>query len=229
MIKIRRGYKYLDCPSPRLFGWRIIMFKNFILSQISMDITYKVEVKHDYTIGGLEQVKKGDFKDKTRFCDLDEVKHIFQEKNKESSLIMVPHIIGAYRRINITFNPDSGKGVVKRDSGLEAHEGFEVHPSLVQIGYDSSSLNRKTISDYIGSESSRMRIVPYEDLKIAEKELKTFSELMQKRFESLGQDPSEEEWTQMIRLSKDMLHLQGLTKHEYDLLKKYSDMALFIN
>lgn len=187
---------------------------------------YTVKVKHEYAVGGLDKIKKGI--DISKTFDLDKAKLLFQEQKSDSSLILVPNIIGAYRRGIIIFNPEGeGEPLERRIDSDKT--GFDTHPSLVQIGYDPSVLDNKIISDYIGLESSRMRIVPYEELRTEGEVLRELSELTAQRLESIEEEPSADEMKLLIRLSKQILDTEGLTKAEWDILQKFSDSDLYVH
>ncbi len=190
---------------------------------------YSVEAKHEYAIGTLEQIKRG--VDVPKTFDLDATVSSFREQAREgsSSPVLIPKIIGAYRRIKFTFsNPEcSGKTLEKRVD-ISDKTTFDVHPSLVQIGYDQTVINKAVVSAYMGAESSRMIIVPYQDLKSEGKDMEDLSQLMTQSFERqlrLKQITREErlEW---LTLMRQLLTSEGLAKNEYEALMSSSGAVL---
>lgn len=180
-------------------------------------MVYTVTVKHEYAVGGLADIKKG--VDVSKIFDLGEAKLLFQKPKSGSSLILVPNIIGVYRAVIIALNPNGEGEPLERRIGPDENS-FDTHPSLVQIGYDPDVLNNDIISNYIGPESSRMRIIPYEEIRTESEELRELSELVAQRIESIGEQPSSEEMQLLIRLAKQMLDTEGLTKAEWEILQK---------
>lgn len=197
-----------------------------------MKIKTSIEVRHEYAIGNLEDIKKGDMLGKTivkRTYNLEEAVSAYESNNKNvSSLIHVPNLIGVYRRAKIAFSPDNPTGEVTRDCASEPYEGFEVHPSLVQIGFDPESFKVGVICDYIGDESRRMVIVPYKNLKSGTNALKKFSKLTAKRLKGFtkSKEFSKEERREYLTLIRELLKADGLTNPDYDAFINSSSIIL---
>ncbi len=190
---------------------------------------YSVEARHEYAIGTLEQIKRG--VDVTKTFDLAATMASFQEQARAnaSSPVLVPKLIGAYRRITFAFsNPEGTGGTLERRVDISDKTQFAVHPSLVQIGYDLAVTNKVIVSAYMGAESSRMRIVPYQDLKSEGKDMADLSQLMKQGFEKrLRLDQiSREEKLNWLTLLRQLLTSEGLTKNEYDALMSNSGAVL---
>ena len=197
-----------------------------------MDVTTSIKVQHEYAIGSLEDIKKGNMlgDNVKRTFDLEEAVSSYKSNNGNgSSLIYVPNLIGVYRRVQIGFHPNNPTGeTVNRDCASEPYEGFDVHPSLVQIGFDTESFKVGVISDYIGDESRRMVIVPYQNLNSGSDALKKFSDLTARRFKGFSEskESSKEERKEYLTLVRELLKTDGLTKPDYDALMNRSDIML---
>ena len=190
---------------------------------------YNIELRHEYAIGGLDQIKTGNLDDEvTRTFDLNETKSLFLlgHVGIDRSSLILPKIIGAYRRVKITVNPIKNRKAqeLRLDHGLQ--EGFDVHPSLVQIGFEPEFLTREIVSDYIGPESTRIRIVPYEELRAEGEDLKKLSALVAQRFESPEKKPTDEVMKLVVSLAKSIKDSEGLTRPEYDLMMNSSEYTL---
>ena len=169
------------------------------------------KIKHEYIIGSLDRIKKGEIEDLPKTFDLEEAKLLFPTYLKDSSSIILPDILGVYRRFLVG---DENAPYEKR---IGTEFNFQVHPSLVQIGYDSNLFDREILSQFIGDQSSRMKIVPYEELRIEGENFKKLSELYVKRLRNAikGNLPTKEESNLVNKLVRDVLSSDGLTFPEY--------------
>ncbi len=197
-----------------------------------MDVTTSVKIQHEYAIGSLYDVKRGNLVSDSikKTFDLEEAVSLYESnKGNGSSLIYVPNLIGVYRRIQIGFHPENPTGeTVSRDCASEPYEGFDVHPSLVQIGFDPESFNVGALCDYIGEESRRMVITPYLNLDSGSDALRKFSDLTARRFNGMteGKEFSKEERREYQTLIRELLKTDGLDKQCYNSLMNSSDIML---
>lgn len=190
-----------------------------------VDIDYESEVAHEYAIGNLENIKIGNLvgDDVYKTFDLEHAKTIYsQSSGNQELLITSPKIMGVYRRFKLTFNPNSEQGEpLERRLDLEPKEGFDIHSSLVQIGFDPNLFQVGVINQYIGSEVNRMIVIPYQNLKAVGTDLKKFSDLSSKRLEEIivGKNITSKEIKEYLFLIKELLKSEGLTQPDYDLLR----------
>jgi len=195
-----------------------------------MEIKQTVEIRHEYAIGTIERIKEGDILRKRceRTYDLEEAINIYESSfNNPESLIIMPGLIGVFRRIRIGFEHENSTGeIIENDCISEPLAEYDVHPSLVQIGYNPESFNVGLISDLIGPESKRMVIVPYRELRSKSDNLKLFSDLTSKRMANfpLVKPLTNKENVEYLTLIRELLKTDGLIKSNYDALRDSSQI-----
>ncbi len=188
---------------------------------------YAVEILQEYAIGSMEDIKKGT--KVTKISSLDEIKTSFQQQSNSSSLILMPTIIGVYRRIGIRPTPNSGAEYLEEKVDFTDKEQFDTHPSLVQIGYDPFLFKRNIISNFIGSESSRMLITPYQELNQGGADLMEYEGIISLRMYFLKRGPTKDEMKQTVDVLKRLIVSEGITKSDYEMMQKHSDITMHID
>src|SRR3989344_1223722 len=184
---------------------------------------YNIELTHEFAVGSLNEVISGCCIPKT--FDIDDA--ISSLTASSGSLILAPKIIGVYMRMGITLIQDGQAADEDSESCIETRVdygdnlGFDVHPALVQIGYDPQVLKAGIISDFIGEQRSRIRIVPYGKLETDNEELKQYADLCAKRLASLDCDITNDDLDLAGRLTKQILVSHGLTMPEYNLMQDF--------
>ncbi|MEK6913741.1 MAG: hypothetical protein AABW47_03665 [Nanoarchaeota archaeon] len=172
------------------------------------------------------------FKNSKLTLDLETAKRYYLSESPQHSLIISPTLIGVYRRFVPTEylgDPIFCKNPSLITCGFDLDNVPEVHPQLVQIGFDPSMLERGVIQDYLGSESERMLIVPYTNLKPSGETLQRFSSLASKFSDLVSnthkiEDSDKEAY---ISLIKELSRTEGLTEREYELFRKNSSLLGF--
>jgi hypothetical protein len=192
-------------------------------------------IMHQYAIGNLSAIKMGElspsFEDMTRTFNLEKAKEYFKSQSKSSSLIISPKLIGVYRRFipgGCIEDLDSYENASLLTLGLKTDKDFEVHPSLVQIGFDPSMIEKGVIREFIGSESERMLIVPYTNLKPSGESLRKFSGLTSKLFTQFleGEEIDKAGREEYLSIVKELSQTEGLTMMDYMFLKADSLFSL---
>jgi hypothetical protein len=182
-----------------------------------------LKLTHNYAVGTLDVIKKG--LDVPKTFNLANIVNSFLEQNNHKSLIISPVVIGVYRKASIFEEiPSEGFDNIDYDKGLiiePLNEFFDVHPSLVQVGYDPKILEKDIIRSFIGPESARMVMRPYTELGQISEQFKRFENLCEKRFNALNKEPVEEEIKLLLELSMKMIYTDGLTNNEWATLQQY--------
>jgi len=167
-----------------------------------------LELYHQYAIGSTKDIKTYRLKDIETTRDLEKAVSIFEKRDTFSV-----KIIGVYLKADVFPENSTGKGEVR-----EIHDSreFDVYQSLVQIGFDPRSFNRDSLRTYIGIESARMLIAPYQELSSGSDYFAEFCDFTIKRFKKMGSSMTVPKTTDYFTLLKKMLETDGLDKANYD-------------
>jgi len=180
-----------------------------------------VKLKHEYAVDTLNVIKKGVGINKT--FDLAKVVDSFLEQSKNKSFITIPIAIGAYRRATIFEGNVDDLDKISYDNGLRidsSDESFDVHPSLVKIGYNPQILSKDVLTKFIGPESVRMVMCPYTDLGKDSDIFKQYEILTQQRINSLDKEPAGDQMLMLGDLLSRMKDTDGLTSNEWKSLQQ---------
>ena len=145
------------------------------------------------------------------------------EQSKNKSFITIPIAIGAYRRATIFEGNVDDLDKINYDKGLRIDspdESFDVHPSLVKIGYNPQILSKDVLTKFIGPESARMVMRSYTELGKDSDIFKQYEILTQQRIDSLDKEPAGDQILMLSDLLSKMKDTDGLTSNEWKSLQQ---------
>ncbi len=192
----------------------------------------KTKLMHEYAVGNIHAITIGNLKSNVeRTFDLKKALSSYSKRRAgNTSLIVLPEVIGVYRRIimGVNFSPESDMEQALEESdedtlgihlSLNVQDKPRIDPNLVQVGYDYELFKLNFIIDFLGYESNRMIVVPYQQLKPAGEDLLKYSELTYRRLGDVlkGKQPTKEDRGIYLNLVKRMLQTEGLMRPEFDM------------
>jgi hypothetical protein len=182
-----------------------------------------IVLTNNYGLGTLSQIMRGEFVHAT--ADLPEMKERYKEKSAGGGLLISPMLIGVYRRALIT---SEGAGMAKvapqkLEEMVRGEVANGVHGGLIQIGYSPDIWgDAGYIRDSLGGEQGRIKVLPYEKLASEGEAVKNLSTLSSKRLllrENPDTSQDETDFRELVKLSRQILASEGLTRNEHALLR----------